>query len=535
MGVRDFRLSGLTLSRRAATMLILGASLLITLFYAFSHGQDTNWDQRNYHLVVPHLLLHGGFWDSVQPAGFQTYLNPLPLIPAYLAIMTMPPLLATAVIALVQSAAFMVAGLICLRLERNSADRGLAALGFLLCLASPMALSEAGSTFVDLWVSVPILLAYWLLLDGGRRGPRSVALAGLLLGVSAGMKLTAVLFLLGMPMLFATGPEPALARLRLLIICGLACLAGIMISGFWWHWHLWQTFGSPVFPLWNSIFHARDYWPEDYHDDRFTGKTAWDLLRYPIAWMIGGGGPAPGLLGPASETDPRDPRFLLIILGLSALAVAAMLNARVRGRFAQSPAAGLLLAWPVIYVAWLYLFGILRYMMPLEILGGAVLLGLVQFLPTMRLRQGVLIGAGVLSLVMMHTGFFGRMHFQGGWRTLAEHPPVVAPRAVVFLAEQPLAYVAASLPTDARFIATGGFGMSPEDRGTATWGKINALLDPSAGRPLYALGYKGHDVSADPTLVMLGLRVTAQCQHFAVAMDHLQLCELRPTPAPKTP
>lgn len=522
-----FRLGNRKLGLDVAIRLIVAASLLILLFYAFSHGQDTNWDQRNYHLAVPFLLLHGGFWESVQPAGLQSYFNPLPLIPAYLAITHLPPMLATAAIVAVQATAFVAAGLICLRLEPGKAGSGLAVLGFLLCLASPMALSEAGTTFVDLLVSAPILFAIWLLLNTQTRSLGHVVAAGLLLGLSAGMKLTAVLFLVGMPMFFLTGMQSRNRRLGLLIACGTAAIAGIAISGGWWHWHLWQTFGNPVFPLWNSIFHSPDYPIEDYHDDRYQGRTTWDLLRYPIAWLAGGGGTAEGSLGPASETDPRDPRFILIVAGLAALAVAAVFSPRLRARFNTSPASGLLLAWPVIYVVWLYTFGILRYMMPLEILGGATLLGLSRFLPRPAWRMPALLTALTLSVLMMHTGFFGRMHFADHWRTLADRPPSIPDHSVVFLADTPVAYVAASLPPGVRYINALGFGMTETNHDTTSWRQVDTLLRPDSRRVPFVLGFEGHDLSQIDILARLGLVVTQDCQHFVIATDRLQLCLLR--------
>ena len=77
-------------------------SLSVTMFYALHKGQDVNWDQRNYHIAIPFLLLHGTYWSSIAPAGIQSWFNPLILIPQYLAITHLPPIAATLAITLAQ-------------------------------------------------------------------------------------------------------------------------------------------------------------------------------------------------------------------------------------------------------------------------------------------------------------------------------------------------------------------------------------------------------------------------------------------------
>src|ERR1700722_8704992 len=102
------------------TAATLAVAIGTTMVFAMRHGQDANWDQLNYHLDVPFLLLNGSFWDSIAPSGIQSFLNPFILIPQYLAIRALPPMLAAATIGLVQAMAFVVAGRICLRIAGES-------------------------------------------------------------------------------------------------------------------------------------------------------------------------------------------------------------------------------------------------------------------------------------------------------------------------------------------------------------------------------------------------------------------------------
>ena len=77
-----------------------------------------------------------------------------------------------------------------------------------------MALSEAGTTIVDLILAVPVLLAYLLLLTrDDASAPRHATLAaGVLLGLAVGLKITNAVFAIGAPAFFLAGPaSPAAA------------------------------------------------------------------------------------------------------------------------------------------------------------------------------------------------------------------------------------------------------------------------------------------------------------------------------------
>jgi len=52
--------------------------------YSYTAGEDINWDWRNYHEYVAFALLNGRFGVDVAPGGFQTFLNPIVYVPAYI-------------------------------------------------------------------------------------------------------------------------------------------------------------------------------------------------------------------------------------------------------------------------------------------------------------------------------------------------------------------------------------------------------------------------------------------------------------------
>jgi hypothetical protein len=81
-------------TRSAEAVLVMFASAAFTAAYALWMGQDTNWDQRNYHVYTVHAWLRGRTFSDLAPAQLQTWLNPLPHLLQYLLIQTTPPVMA---------------------------------------------------------------------------------------------------------------------------------------------------------------------------------------------------------------------------------------------------------------------------------------------------------------------------------------------------------------------------------------------------------------------------------------------------------
>jgi hypothetical protein len=434
---------------RIATVLI---TLVVVLVFAFRKGQDINPDQRNYHVAVPFLLLHGTFWDSVMPAGIQSYFNPLPLIPQYLAIRHLPPLIVTGLIGLAQAPIFLICAAMCRRIagpDDPGTGRGYvrAFLGFLLCLGSPIALAEAGTTFVDLLTAVPVVGAYALLLEP--RSSRSFV-AGLLLGCATGLKLTNACFVAGSLCLCGTAEVPAARRIQLTMLVAIGVGCGFLLSAGYWHWQLWERFGNPIYPFFNNLF-AHAPVVSVGRDKRFLPRSALAAVTYPFYWLLGGS-PKPGLLSPASEADPRDARYVITLIGF----VAAAVLGRRRLRSLRGAERGLLLGWVAGYIIWLFGFCIERYAIPIEMLAGAVILCLVKLLPRPR-DQSVALGAAcVVSLIVLHVPSAARMRWGNHWQTIAADPLRLQGRPLVFLTETPSAFIVASLTPPARLVNLDG-------------------------------------------------------------------------------
>ena len=500
-----------------------------TMLFALHRGQDVNWDQLNYHLSSPFLLMHGTFWSSIAPSGPQTFLNPLVLLPQYFLIRALPPIVAALTIALTQCLAFIVAARICLRIAGPDADgTGYrhALLGFVLCLASPMALSEAGTTIVDLLTAIPVLLAYHALLtrEDDSAPSHPCLIAGFLLGAAIGLKLTNTTFAVGAPFFLLAGRSPPRRRAADLARIVLGGAVGFLLVAGYWHFELWQRFRNPTFPFFNAIFQSPDAPPTGFRDSRFVTSSMWDLVRYPVYWLIGGS-PTPGLLSPASETDPKDARFALVLI---ALPVALLIRCvrRSSPRLLQRPETGFLLACLVDFVVWLYLFGIHRYMIPLEIMLGAVLLLLVSWIDTGRLRGWVLVAMTIVVLARIHVATWQRLPWAGHWRSIAAAPLSLPGAPIIFLSDVPSAFVALSLPDAARYVGlAGGLDLNAGNNTTLTR-QLKQDLATAPDHSLYVVLRDRVPAATAEALASYGLRAGNECQPFRAADQSFRICDV---------
>jgi hypothetical protein len=73
---------------------------------------------------------------------------------------------------------------------------------------------------------------------------------------------------------------------------------------------MYRDYGSPVFPLFNSIFHSPDYLRVDFRDPRWAIKSPVDLVTLPFRWLTSS--------RRTSEVSMRDWRWFMF-LALSAI------------------------------------------------------------------------------------------------------------------------------------------------------------------------------------------------------------------------
>ena len=525
-----------------ATVVIVIA-LAAAIWQTVIRGQDFNWDRQNYHVGIPFLLNNRTFWKSIAPAGIQSYFNPYVFELQFFALRHLSAICFAVTLAVVQSFAFLIAGLMSAQIAQYTdapyprptgpslagawQATGLAVLGFLLSLLAPVALSELGTTYIDLITAVPVLAAYALLLTRGRWIGlfASAALAGVLLGTATAFKLTNGVFAFGAVGFAFTGPESWRRRIAWLSLCGgSAAVAFAAIAGPWMV-GLGLRFGNPVFPYYNNIFRSPDYPPVGLSDTRFLPHSILAIWHYPLYWLLGGS-PTPGLASPSSEVAFRDARWVFAVFGTTLFLLRLLVSPRwARVRLAAPPT-GVIFAFAIGYVAWLFEFGVQRYATSLDILCGLVLLALVMTLRSTRWRVGILLGVLLFAWPLMRVPNWGRLPWRPYWQAFDTTPIHFDGASIVFLAVKPSLFIAASLSPDTRYVGINGdFDLRAGNDTTLTRQLKRELSSPHHFQLKEVDAGTLQPVSA-AILASYGLVVTDRCQPLHVAGKNFRICEV---------
>ncbi len=503
--------------------------IALMLLVGLAAGQDYNYDLINYHYSSAYLLLAGRMGANVAPSGVQSWFNPIGYVPAYLAIAYLPPKLAAALLA---GVAGLNAPLIYRIADRIAGDlppdsRARAAFACtLIGMTGAITLAEAGTSFLDVWLSLAglgaLLAAIEALVADGVRRMRLLALAGLLLGLICGIKPTCIVTAIGMAAALAV-----LAGRRRLPVAGAlpfvaAGLLGVLLTGGWWAWRSWALSGNPVFPMANQLFRSPLLPARALNDTSFVPADWTGLVTYPWHWLIGD-------RTPGAETLIRDPRHAIGLV--SALACLGFgWRRRTTGDVAAREAGLLTAAFALAtYVVWLFGFAILRYVVLLEMLSGVLLLAALRTVTVPRLAPRTLATATIVAALLIvgwtRTGTWGRTHWSADWFGIRGATETYRPGTLYVIPDDaPLSFLLAALPADARLVHIGG--NLPLDPRTGLG--LRAATAIRAAPMLRSLAALPDDPDGVATLHRFGLvAVPGSCARIDTKVAPIESCVLR--------
>jgi len=524
---------------------LLGARALLAclsfgVLLSVLRGQDANWDLKNYHLYNAWAGLHGRLTLDLAPAGLQSFFNPLLDMPYFL-LGTGPlqhwPRLLAAVQGLWYGGLVFMLFRVAIRLARL---RGRAfgwadVWAVLIGVTGTMTVSQTGSSFNELPLALFTLSSLYVLLPlcADTPAPRSwrrALLAGLLSGLAAGLKPTAVVYApaLALGLLLALGMRREAWRLALLF--GTGALAGFMLAYGWWGWHLHELTGNPIFPLFNQVFHSTWAPAVGGTDRQYLPRDLGQWLFYPLYWL----GKNQHLV---TEVNFADARYALA--GVATLALVS-LPRLLRRRPLDRSVRLLLVFVTTAYVLWLCLFSILRYAVPLELLSGLLLLAALQLFTPADAAPGrwlVWAMAGAFLLLAGFSRYPGWGHVPYADVAFDVRPPAVEQGGLVLVVGQPNAYVIPFLPhaQDNRYIGLSWFTRSAlgfrfdalvREQIAAHAGVVYAVLRDDAGDDLPLLQrYLPGSRLTDCAPVQSGLE---QWRKDRDASGNLRICRLIP-------
>lgn len=436
-------------------------SILVPLafgLYSIKLGQDTNWDLLNYHLYNPYAYLHDRLSYDLAPAGLQTYFNPFLDLAYLFMISKWPPNMVGFLIGLFQGLNFvLIYGISRHVLKEHKSNNVYALLLTLAAMFSVGFLSEVGTTLNDSLTSVFPLLSLWMIIayfsklkDG--RSPTLVLIvfSGVIAGIGCGLKLVTAIYSLALCLSLLSFPVPWLRKLKLSIFFGLSVLLGLLVSNGYWLFNIWHLFGNPLFPQYNDVFHGVLAKFEPIRDIRFLPKTIFDKIFYPFLFTV----------NPLRVAELRYEQVSWLFAYIAALSLLAQKVAKFFKRGSDqcplTPETSFLLTFFCIsYFLWLNIFGIYRYLIPIELLIPLLLfVATNHFFKTKLAQWAAIFFVGAITLVNLRgVPDFGHSAWSENIYHVEPNVLSMAPEpAAVYLAGQPLAWLVPALDIKAPVI-----------------------------------------------------------------------------------
>jgi len=372
-------------------------------------GQDRNFDLAGYHLYNGFSFLNDKFDIDFAVSGIQTYFNPL-LDAAYFSLNThLNPKLVGLIIGLLHGMIFvLIFKIVSIFLIKNEninfckslhlkvllvSIAGCLTPNFLSCLGNSM--GDNTTAFLNLF-SLFLILKNW---DSNNSNYKILVFftAGLIIGSSVGLKLTNAPYALSMALSLFFYPEKFTKRVIIFLLFSSSVLGGIFLTGGFWFIKMWDHFNNPFFPLFSNFFHnsfsnlvtLTNVWtPKDFFSiiffpflKFFNYHTASDSLAREILWPI---------------------IYVLLILKVTS----KINNIHVNFSFKLSKENFLICFIVFSYILWMFIFGLQRYLVTIEVLTPLVFLILIKNF-NFKLKEKFFRTVIFLSIIICLFGGYG--------------------------------------------------------------------------------------------------------------------------------
>jgi Glycosyltransferase family 87 len=435
-------------------------------------GMDANWDLYNYHLYNPFALLNGKLHVDLAPAGLQTYFNPLLDVPYYVMSRYMPAPLVGFLMGALHGLNFVlilaIARSVLVDLpegDRNRIPLLIAAAGVL----TANFLSELGNTMGDnstalfCLASLLLVLTQWKrMADDFRHSIFLSLVAGLVMGLGVGLKLTNAPFALALCAALLTCPARWPIRFRVSFLFGVGVLVGLAATGGFWLHEMWTTFGNPLFPQFGAVFPNPLARSAMVVDSTWLPKGAAEVLLWPFIFTLDS--------HRVGQAPIRQIIWFIAYVAFIAWA-ATWIARRATHRVAPGldPRARLVIAFVACgYIVWMGVFSIYRYLVSIEVLLPLALFVLLSSLyayPTALRAAKWLVGIATLVVISGGAPTWGHK----GWSLAgfeAALPEISSPSqttALIVGGDPAWAWLATLFPREISFIQlAGNFPEGPE-------------------------------------------------------------------------
>jgi hypothetical protein len=503
--------------------------------YSLWLGADSNWDLYNYHMYNPFAWLHGKLLIDLAPAGVQSYFNPLLDTALYLAYTHLPSRVVGFAMGTLHGLSFVLVLGIAQRVLRDLPDRDRNRVPLLLALAGCLTanfLSGLGSSMGDDTTAlfglagVLILVSGWERLGQWNWRSTGVAIAaGIALGLSVGLKLTNAVYAVALCAALLFYPGRPAVKLRVAFLFGVGVLLGFAVTGGYWPWHMWKTFGNPLYPQFGKLFPNPLVQPDAMGDPRWRPHGWLEAVLWPFVFTFHS--------QRVGETPIRQIIWPVVYV-LFWLWVVVSAFRWIAGRKSATfdPRARFVVIFVALgYVLWTAGFSIYRYIVVIEMLTPLVVWLLMhRLLPASRARRFAGWTLVIASAVVVTGG--ARTWGHEGWSDPLWHaqtPAIAEPqRTTVVLATtrgKGLGWLATFFPDQVAFMQ-----LESSFPGTPAFGARMREVAKQRGGPIHAIIDGEYNWRIDNVAMMNGIvdslgltRSEGGCQALRWTLAHVRL------------
>lgn len=438
-------------------------ALLLVLCMAFGmaavfQGRDASYDLKHYHAYNAYAFQNNRHDLDIYPGSTQVYYNPF----WDLANETVIGLLKDSrAVTFCLGAVFGISAFFLLRILHllfpGKKQGFLRTAAWIMGVTGVAVVSQLGITSNEIPQSVLLSASLTLFLSAiiqthPARQMTCLCLAGFFAGAAAGAKLTAVPMAAGMTVAVLATQRLSQGSLKNAGIFLVALALGFALTGGWWHWHLYQSYGNPVFPYFNNFFQSPYFSDVSMRDTRMLPKSLLQAVFYPFFWCV---------KSTWVTTAPmRDMRFALVMVLGSLWLLKSILTAWLRGGVAGKarqeyiPAKwrGFWVFLAVSYALWMGTFSFYRYAIIIEMISGAaILFFLSRILPRHNIVKAVFMGLATLLVIATSICPQGVRAGYNGQFFQARTPAIPPDSLVLIMTRRPCTYLIRFFPSTARF------------------------------------------------------------------------------------
>lgn len=371
--------------------------------------RDASFDVLNYHILNGWSAWNGRVGTDMAAADLHSFFNPLYNMVWY-PLLGLPTLIVGALIGLVHGSVLILLYVLSARVlsALGHSNRATAVMVSLFGFMSTHVIEMMSSLRMDQGITALFLLGLLSLVpaDGKRVGWRSAMVAAFCVGLAFGLKLTVICYVVGIAVAIIVAMDSRAERFKAVAAAGVAGLVGIALTGGWWYFTMWQSFGNPFFPMGNSIFQAPLGPAESFRDHRMLADSLWQAVLFPFIEIVRGGGS-----NASAALEPKPYLLAVTYLSLPLVIAAMVYRTKIAARIGEAsarvdlrPLLTVLAAAIATIILWATVFMIGRYIIAINMLGPLLLVCAVQLWRPewLAYKHFHLMGVLVLAIVFVN-------------------------------------------------------------------------------------------------------------------------------------